>query len=69
MTNWKLDPDWEFVALSGPHAHHHIGMDRYGNYFCRECSTMEHGILTLRDDEVALSRLQERIINPSDMPF
>jgi hypothetical protein len=48
--NWSVDPDWWAVAVSPAHAQHHIGIDSYGNYFCRECST--RGIYLLRQDEV-----------------
>lgn len=58
IIDWDLDPDWTAIAQNTAHSQHHIGIDRYGVYFCRECSI--HGIYTLRDDEVSRLLLTTR---------
>lgn len=39
MTDWNKDEDWDAIVLGQTkHASHHVGIDRYGSWFCRECS-------------------------------
>lgn len=58
MTNWELDPDWCAVAQNAAHAQHHIHIDRYGSYICRECSKVRLHVLT--DSEVQRLLLIDR---------
>ena len=57
--DWRADPDWSWVAQNAAHPQHHIGIDRYGTYYCRECSSDR--LYVLRDDEVRRLLLMDRV--------
>ena len=57
--DWALDEDWsDLVVGQTKHAGHHVGTDRFGNWFCRECSTDR--IYIIPDEEVKRMLLVER---------
>jgi len=56
--DWSKDEDWDAVAMSHAHRLHHIHIDRYGGYICRECS--RDRLYVLRDDEVQRLLLMDR---------
>ncbi len=58
-TNWEADPDWCAIAKNAAHPQHHIEIDRYGTYICRECSRTR--LYVLRDDEVRRLLLVDRV--------
>lgn len=58
--DWDKDEDWSDIVLGQTkHAHHHVGQDACGNWFCRECSTDR--MYLIPDEEVKRMMLRQRL--------